>query len=58
MFPTVYFPIRSLHLNIRLQIMIADGFAYLMGAYIPYYFYKAYDLKIFAFLCDLGRGLS
>ncbi len=39
------FPDPAWRLDMRVQILIADGFAYLMGAYIPYYFYKAYDLK-------------
>jgi DNA-binding CsgD family transcriptional regulator len=48
------FPDPSLRLNIRLQIMIADGLAYLMGAYIPYYFYKAYNLETLRFHATWG----
>src|ERR1700742_3885814 len=39
------FPDPSFRLDMRVQILVADGLAYLMGAYIPYYFYKAYELK-------------
>jgi DNA-binding CsgD family transcriptional regulator len=38
------FPDPSLRLDMHVQILLADGFAYLMGAYIPFYFFKAYGL--------------
>jgi DNA-binding CsgD family transcriptional regulator len=31
--------------GLRLQYITADGFAYFIGAYIPWYFYKAYGLR-------------
>jgi DNA-binding CsgD family transcriptional regulator len=53
LFPDPAFPI-----NIKLQIMIAYGFAYLMGAYFPFYFYKAYHLKSLRFYATWGVCLS
>jgi DNA-binding CsgD family transcriptional regulator len=48
------FPDPSYRLDIRLQNMAADGFAYLMGAYMPFYFYRAYDLKTLRFHATWG----
>ena len=48
------FPDPSLRLDIRLQVMVAYGFAYLMGAYMPFYFYKAYDLRTLRFHASWG----
>jgi len=39
------FPDPTFPLNIKFQYMLAYGFAYLMGAYQPFYLYKAYRLK-------------
>jgi DNA-binding CsgD family transcriptional regulator len=50
-------PDPSWSLNIRVQYMIAYGFAYLMGAYIPYYFYKSYHLKELRFHATWGVTL-
>lgn len=45
------------HLNIKVQYMIAYGFAYLMGAYFPFYFYKAYELKELRFHAVWGVSI-
>ncbi len=50
-------PDPSWGVNIKVQYMIADGFAYLMGAYFPYYFYKAYHLKTLRFHATWGVTL-
>jgi DNA-binding CsgD family transcriptional regulator len=44
-------------INIRLQYIIAYGSAYLFGAYIPYYFYKSYDLKSLRFYATWGVSI-
>lgn len=38
-------PDPGLKLNLKLQYILADGSAYLLGAYLPYYFYKVFELK-------------
>jgi len=40
-----FFPEGHLHLDIKLQYMLAYGTAYLAGSYFPFYFYKMYRLK-------------
>ena len=45
------------HINIKVQYMLIDGIAYLMGAYFPYYFYKAFDLKSLRFHATWGVTL-
>jgi DNA-binding CsgD family transcriptional regulator len=49
-----FFPDPAFPINIKLQVMIAYGFAYLMGAYFPFYFYKAYGLKSLRFYATWG----
>ncbi|WP_214072603.1 helix-turn-helix transcriptional regulator [Mucilaginibacter sp. dw_454] len=48
------FPDPSWRMDIKLQNMIAYGFAYLMGAYFPFYFYKAYRLQQLRFHATWG----
>ncbi|MES2277923.1 MAG: LuxR C-terminal-related transcriptional regulator [Bacteroidota bacterium] len=50
-------PDPSFKLDIRVQYMIAYGFAYLTGAYFPFYFYKAYGLKELRFHATWGVTL-
>ncbi len=40
--------------SIKVQYMILDGVAYLMGAYFPFYFYKAFDLPGLRFYATYG----
>ena len=49
-----FLPDPSWCLNIKLQYMIAYGFAYLAGAYFPFYFYKAYGLRELRFHATWG----
>jgi DNA-binding CsgD family transcriptional regulator len=51
------FPDPAWQLNIKIQNMIAYGFAYLMGAYFPFYFYKAYRLTSLRFHATWGVAL-
>jgi DNA-binding CsgD family transcriptional regulator len=39
---------------IKIQYMILDGIAYMMGAYFPFYFYKAFDLPGLRFYATYG----
>jgi len=39
------FPDPSLSLSIKLQMILAYGSGFFMGAFFPYYFYKAYDME-------------
>lgn len=55
------FPDPGLRLGLRWQYIIAYGSAYLMGSYVPFYFYKAFDLEQLRFhalygvpIIDLG----
>jgi DNA-binding CsgD family transcriptional regulator len=48
------FPDTSLPVPIKLQYIIAYGFAYLMGAYFPFYFYKAFELDKLGFHAIYG----
>ena len=48
------FPDPSFGISIKLQYMIADGLGYLMGAYFPYYFYKAFDFRNLHFYATYG----
>lgn len=41
-------------INIKVQYMLLDGIAYLMGAYFPFYFYKAFDLPGLRFYATYG----
>ncbi|EHQ24620.1 helix-turn-helix transcriptional regulator [Mucilaginibacter paludis] len=50
-------PDPSWGMDLRVQYMIAYGFAYLMGAYIPFYFYKVYRLEGLRFYATWGVGL-
>jgi DNA-binding CsgD family transcriptional regulator len=50
-----FFPDPARWPDMRVQVLVADGFAYLMGAYIPWYFYKAYELK--ALRWQVRRGV-
>lgn len=47
-------PDPSWRLDMRLQNILAFVFAYLMGAYLPFYFYKAYDLRGLRFHATWG----
>jgi len=48
------FPDPSFPLHIKLQYMTAYGFAYLLGAYFPYYMYKVYRLPDLRFHATWG----
>ena len=39
------FPDPSLSLSIKLQMILAYGSGFFMGAFFPYYFYKAYNME-------------
>jgi len=39
------FPDPSLSLSIKLQMILAYGSGFFMGAFFPYYFYKSYDME-------------
>jgi len=51
------FPDPSWCIDIKLQVMIAYGAAYVMGAYIPFYFYKSYGLKPLRFHATWGVSI-
>src|SRR3569833_3024023 len=51
------FPDPTWTMSIKLQNMIAYGFAYLMGAYIPFYCYKSFELKSLRFHATWGVTL-
>lgn len=43
------FPDAALTVPVKLQYILADGSAYLLGAYFPLYFYKAFELDSLRF---------
>jgi DNA-binding CsgD family transcriptional regulator len=51
------FPDLHSQVNIKVQYIIAYGSAYLMGAYVPFYFYKAFALEKLRFHALYGVPL-
>lgn len=41
-------------IDIKVQYMMADGIAYLMGAYFPFYFFKSFELPGLRFYATYG----
>jgi DNA-binding CsgD family transcriptional regulator len=50
------FPDAHLVIPLKLQYILAYGFAYLMGAYFPFYFFKVFDLARLRFHATWGVG--
>jgi DNA-binding CsgD family transcriptional regulator len=45
---------KGFSIPLKIQYMILDGIAYLMGAYFPFYFYKAFELRSLRFYATYG----
>jgi DNA-binding CsgD family transcriptional regulator len=48
------FPDAALPVPVKLQYIVAYGFAYLAGAYFPFYFFKAFELEQLRFHATWG----
>jgi DNA-binding CsgD family transcriptional regulator/large-conductance mechanosensitive channel len=49
-----FFPNASFRLSLKAQFMLADGIAYVLGSYIAFYIYKAFDLDRLKFYATYG----
>jgi DNA-binding CsgD family transcriptional regulator len=48
------FPDANFSISLKLQYVLADGIGYLMGAYLPFYFYKVFDMINLRFYATYG----